>query len=65
MINNPRGSKFKVATTLSRELSLLHITMMGVEMKLGAGIFIGIGNTAKAVPRGSGGKAVRGIPPTL
>ena len=29
---------------LSRELSLFHITMMGLGMMIGAGVFLGIGN---------------------
>ena len=46
-MNDPRGEKSKVATGLSRELNLLHITMMGVGMMIGAGVFIGIGNAAR------------------
>jgi APA family basic amino acid/polyamine antiporter len=33
-----------ISTELSRELSLFHITMMGVGMMIGAGVFLGIGN---------------------
>ncbi|MFC1668116.1 amino acid permease [Chlamydiota bacterium] len=32
---------------LSRELSLFHITMMGMGMMIGAGVFIGIGNVIR------------------
>lgn len=46
-MNDSRGEKSKVAATLSRELNLLHITMMGVGMMIGAGVFIGIGNAAR------------------
>jgi len=35
----------QVSAELSRELSLFHITMMGLGMMIGAGVFIGIGNT--------------------
>ncbi|MBN1898434.1 MAG: amino acid permease [Spirochaetes bacterium] len=35
----------KVSLELSRELSLFHITMMGLGMMIGAGVFIGIGNS--------------------
>lgn len=34
----------QIATELSRNLSLLHVTMMGVGMMIGAGVFIGVGN---------------------
>jgi len=34
-----------VGSELSRELSLFHVTMMGLGMMIGAGVFIGIGNT--------------------
>ena len=37
-------SKVQVSTELSRELSLFHITMMGLGMMIGAGVFLGIGN---------------------
>ncbi|OQX95656.1 hypothetical protein B6I21_04245 [candidate division KSB1 bacterium 4572_119] len=37
----PQG---QITTELSRELSLFHITMMGVGMMIGAGVFLGIGN---------------------
>jgi len=35
----------RVTTELSRDLSLFHITMMGLGMMIGAGVFIGIGNS--------------------
>ena len=34
----------QISTELSRELSLFHITMMGLGMMIGAGVFLGIGN---------------------
>ncbi|MGA1868281.1 MAG: amino acid permease [bacterium] len=36
--------KPQVSSELSRELSLFHITMLGLGMMIGAGVFIGIGN---------------------
>ncbi|MBW2112520.1 MAG: amino acid permease [Deltaproteobacteria bacterium] len=33
-----------ITTELSRNLNLLHITMMGVGMMIGAGVFLGVGN---------------------
>ena len=33
-----------VSSELSRELSLFHITMMGLGMMIGAGVFLGVGN---------------------
>lgn len=33
-----------IASELSRELTLFHITMMGLGMMIGAGVFLGIGN---------------------
>jgi len=42
-----------VRSELSRELSLFHITMMGLGMMIGAGVFIGIGiSMGKAGPGG-------------
>lgn len=42
-----------IASELSRELSLFHITMMGLGMMIGAGVFLGIGNAIhKAGPGG-------------
>ncbi len=34
----------QVSSELSRELTLFHITMMGLGMMIGAGVFLGIGN---------------------
>ena len=34
----------RITTELSRNLNLLHITMMGVGMMIGAGVFLGVGN---------------------
>jgi amino acid transporter/nucleotide-binding universal stress UspA family protein len=36
--------KSQIPTELSRELSLFHVTMMGLGMMIGAGVFLGIGN---------------------
>ena len=36
--------KTQISSELSRELSLFHITMMGLGMMIGAGVFLGIGN---------------------
>ena len=46
-INTP-----KITTELSRNLKLIHVTMMGVGMMIGAGVFLGMGNADKS--RGSG-----------
>jgi len=48
MENNPEptteSGHHTISTELSRNLSLLHVTMMGVGMMIGAGVFIGVGN---------------------
>ena len=44
MMSDSKVKPSKIATVLSRDLSLLHITMMGVGMMIGAGVFLGIGN---------------------
>jgi APA family basic amino acid/polyamine antiporter len=36
--------KPQISSELSRDLSLFHITMMGLGMMIGAGVFLGIGN---------------------
>ncbi|MFC2168123.1 APC family permease [Acidobacteriota bacterium] len=36
--------KSHISAELSRELNLFHLTMMGLGMMIGAGVFIGIGN---------------------
>ena len=46
------ADKPSVTTELSRDLSLFHITMMGLGMMIGAGVFIGIGNTIARVGPG-------------
>jgi amino acid transporter/nucleotide-binding universal stress UspA family protein len=47
------GTEGGVSSELSRELNLFHVTMMGLGMMIGAGVFLGIGNaTAKAGPGG-------------
>ncbi|MBN1425062.1 amino acid permease, partial [Candidatus Fermentibacteria bacterium] len=35
----------QAGSELSRELSLFHLTMMGLGMMIGAGVFLGIGNS--------------------
>ena len=43
----------QVSSELSRDLNLFHITMMGLGMMIGAGVFIGVGNVMhKAGPGG-------------
>ncbi len=43
----------KITTELSRELTLFHITMMGVGMMIGAGVFVGTGiSIGKSGPGG-------------
>jgi APA family basic amino acid/polyamine antiporter len=37
--------KSSIHAELSRELSLFHITMMGLGMMIGAGVFLGVGNS--------------------
>jgi APA family basic amino acid/polyamine antiporter len=37
--------KLSIRAELSRDLSLFHITMMGLGMMIGAGVFLGIGNS--------------------
>ena len=41
-----------VTTELSRDLTLFHVTMMGVGMMIGAGVFIGIGKSVSVVGPG-------------
>ena len=43
----------EVSSELSRELTLFHITMMGLGMMIGAGVFLGIGNAMREA--GAGG----------
>ena len=42
-----------VSSELSRELGLFHVTMMGLGMMIGAGLFIGIGKSIHEVGSGS------------
>jgi len=46
------GRKAGVTSELSRELSLFHLTMMGLGMMIGAGVFVGIGNATQAAGPG-------------
>ena len=39
------GSSHHISSELSRELTLFQITMMGLGMMIGAGVFLGIGNS--------------------
>ncbi len=39
--------KSTVTTELSRDLNLFHLTMMGLGMMIGAGVFLGIGNAIR------------------
>lgn len=49
----PPAEGHGVRTELSRDLTLFHVTMMGVGMMIGAGVFVGMGPTiAKAGPGG-------------
>jgi amino acid transporter/nucleotide-binding universal stress UspA family protein len=41
------GSEGGLSSELSRELTLFHITMMGLGMMIGAGVFLGIGNSIR------------------
>jgi len=47
------ADKPSVSSELARDLSLFHVTMMGLGMMIGAGVFIGIGMTMNRV--GAGG----------
>jgi len=42
----------EISTEFSRNLSLLHITMMGVGMMIGAGVFLGVGNAIRVAGPG-------------
>ncbi|MBN1272618.1 MAG: amino acid permease [Candidatus Aminicenantes bacterium] len=42
----------EITSELSRELSLFHITMMGLGMMIGAGVFLGIGNSIRVAGPG-------------
>jgi len=48
----PETGSQKISIELSRNLSLLHITMMGVGMMIGAGVFIGVGNSVRVAGPG-------------
>ena len=39
------ADKTPISTELSRELTLFQITMMGLGMMIGAGVFLGVGNS--------------------
>ena len=40
-----KESGIDISSELSRDLTLFHITMMGLGMMIGAGVFLGIGNS--------------------
>ena len=42
----------KITTELSRNLTLLQVTMMGVGMMIGAGVFLGVGNAVRVAGPG-------------
>ncbi|MBN1352716.1 amino acid permease [candidate division KSB1 bacterium] len=46
------SSGHQISTELSRDLSLFHVTMMGVGMMIGAGVFLGIGNAVRVAGPG-------------
>ena len=46
------GGHSGITTEFSRNLNLLHITMMGVGMMIGAGVFLGVGNAVKVAGPG-------------
>jgi len=52
MARNPEEDHPKATTELSRNLTLLHITMMGVGMMIGAGVFLGVGNSIRVAGPG-------------
>jgi amino acid permease len=57
MANNAReASAPQVAAELSRDLNLFHVTMMGVGMMIGAGVFLGIAECVGVV--GPGGALI-------
>lgn len=49
---SPETEHPKITAELSRNLTLLHITMMGVGMMIGAGVFLGVGNAVKVAGPG-------------
>lgn len=46
------AGKEPVSSELSRDLNLFHITMMGLGMMIGAGVFLGVGNSLYVVGPG-------------
>ncbi|MEE8398607.1 MAG: hypothetical protein V3S89_06355 [Desulfobacterales bacterium] len=44
----PDAGQHQISTEFSRNLSLLQITMMGVGIMIGAGVFLGVGNAGPA-----------------
>ena len=49
---SPEPAHPKITTELSRNLTLLHIAMMGVGMMIGAGVFLGVGNAIRVAGPG-------------
>ncbi len=52
MAASPDAEHPKITTEFSRNLTLLHITMMGVGMMIGAGVFLGVGNAIRVAGPG-------------
>jgi len=50
--NDTESGSHRISTELSRNLTLLHVTMMGVGMMIGAGVFLGVGNAIKVAGPG-------------
>jgi amino acid transporter/nucleotide-binding universal stress UspA family protein len=48
----PESGRPRITTELTRNLTLLHITMMGVGMMIGAGVFLGVGNAIRVAGPG-------------
>ena len=46
------SSDSELQSELSRDLNLMHVTMMGVGMMIGAGVFLGIGTSISVVGPG-------------
>ena len=46
------SDKTSVSAELSRDLTLFHVTMMGLGMMIGAGVFLGVGNAVHAAGPG-------------
>ncbi|MBW1789172.1 MAG: amino acid permease [Deltaproteobacteria bacterium] len=49
---SPAPQSQKITAEFSRNLNLMHITMMGVGMMIGAGVFLGVGNAIRVAGPG-------------